>query len=371
MKRILYIILTLLVSCQLNACNTDDDLNNSLSEQPENTDGENDEANGLKLSDLYVRISSNNKIASFRLYDTKAAQQFYDQLPLELTLSNFRDAQWMFYPPQKLDVTSQEAYHDGKKGELSYYAPWGDVFMLYKDFYAGDEMHRLGISESGINEIEEMNGAVRIEKINHNEDNTDKMKLKITVGNRVAIADLYDNPTTKSLIAQLPLEVTLSDYANTEKVFYPPQELVTQGVSTGLDPEIGDITCYAPWGNIAIFYKDYGYASGLILLGKITEEIDILQVSGSISAKIELLDQNTTGITVSKGNEAKILTNPFSDYIHVEGNISEATLYDLNGSVKATNKGNVLNTSMISSGIYILKAKDSDNKILTAKVIKK
>lgn len=122
------------------------------------------EITNLNLSTMIVSITSNGKTAVFRLYDTKAARQFYEQLPLNLTLSNFRNAQWMFYPPRKLEVTAAEAYHDGKKGELSYYAPWGDVFMLYKDFYAGDEMHRLGISINGIEEIEKMKGKVNIEK---------------------------------------------------------------------------------------------------------------------------------------------------------------------------------------------------------------
>jgi hypothetical protein len=122
------------------------------------------QANSFKLSNQYVRITSNGQTAVFRLYDTGAAKQFYAQLPLTLELQNFRNAQWMFYPPNKLDVTAAEAYHDGKKGELSYYAPWGDVFMLYKDFYAGDEMHRIGVHVSGIDNIEKMTGSVRIEK---------------------------------------------------------------------------------------------------------------------------------------------------------------------------------------------------------------
>lgn len=61
-------------------------------------------------------------------------------------------------------MTEREAYHDGKKGELSYYAPWGDVFMLYKDFYAGDEMHRLGVGLSGVDDIARMSGRAKIEK---------------------------------------------------------------------------------------------------------------------------------------------------------------------------------------------------------------
>lgn len=122
------------------------------------------QADELELSSMQIKISSQGHIATFQLYDTLAARQFYKQLPLQLELSNFRDAQWMFYPPKKLNVTNSEAYHDGKRGELSYYAPWGDVFMLYKDFYAGDEMHRLGVALSGMDNIEPMSGSVFIEK---------------------------------------------------------------------------------------------------------------------------------------------------------------------------------------------------------------
>jgi hypothetical protein len=118
----------------------------------------------LALSDLRIKITSGDKTAVFQLYSTAAAKELYEQLPLKLDLSNFRDAQWMFYPLKKLRVTAQEAYHDGKKGELSYYEPWGDVFMLYKDFYAGDKMHRLGVCISGIDEIAGMSGSVKVEK---------------------------------------------------------------------------------------------------------------------------------------------------------------------------------------------------------------
>lgn len=122
------------------------------------------EVNSLTLSKMLVKISSQGQTAAFQLYDTVAAKEFYAQLPLKLDLSNFRDAQWMFYPPQTLNVTAAEAYHDGKKGELSYYEPWGDAFMLYKDFYAGDEMHRLGVGLSGIDGIAKMSGQALIEK---------------------------------------------------------------------------------------------------------------------------------------------------------------------------------------------------------------
>lgn len=153
--RIISVFITGFVVCAFVACLG---LNKGEASQPEVHD--------LSLSKMQVRITSQGHAAIFQLYDTVAARQFFDQLPLELELSNFRDVQWMFYPPQRLSVKSGEAYHDGVKGELSYYAPWGDVFMLYKDFYAGDEMHRLGIILDGIDNIASMAGKVLIEKHN-------------------------------------------------------------------------------------------------------------------------------------------------------------------------------------------------------------
>lgn len=51
------------------------------------------EENGLILSDMQVKISAMGHTATFRLYDTAAAKEFYAQLPLKLDLTNFRDAQ--------------------------------------------------------------------------------------------------------------------------------------------------------------------------------------------------------------------------------------------------------------------------------------
>lgn len=308
MKKLLYMIFALALTCNLSACG-DDDAINPPTEQPGdnnngNSDDENDSGNtenNLKLSDLYVGITSNGNTVDFRLYETKAAQQFYDQLPLDLQLSNFRDAQWMFYPPNKLDVTDAEAYHDGKKGELSYYAPWGDVFMLYKDFYAGDEMHRLGVLVSGVDEIESMSGNVRIEKTTNNggneenpdpSDNFENMNLKITIGDRELTATFANNETAKDFALLLPLTVNLNDYASTEKVFDLSRKLSTTGAPAGIDPEIGDITYYSPWGNIAIFYRDFSYSSGLVKIAHIDSGIDNLQVSGSINnVKFELIEK--------------------------------------------------------------------------------
>jgi hypothetical protein len=241
------------------------------------------EANGLTLSDMKIRIISKGHTAIFQLYDTVAAKEFYDQLPLELELTNFRDAQWMFYPPEKLSVNAREAYHDGKKGELSYYKPWGDVFMLYKDFYAGDEMHRLGINLTGIEEIAGMSGRAQIEKNepNSSEDQT-TMKINVKANGNTTVFELNNSPAAKELYAQLPLSITVENYSSNEKIFYPPKKLNTTDTPQA-DARAGTLAYYAPWGDVVMFYGSFGSAAGLYELGHAISGSEYIQgMSGTI-----------------------------------------------------------------------------------------
>ena len=54
---------------------------------------------------------------------------------------------------------------------------------------------------------------------------------------------------------------------------------------------MGDITYYAPWGNLAIFYRGFRYSPGLIRLGRIESGIEAFGVSGSLNVTIEALEQ--------------------------------------------------------------------------------
>ncbi len=241
------------------------------------------QAQGLPLSDMQVKITSKGRTAIYHLYDTVAAKEFYNQLPLKLDLTNLRNAQWMFYPPQKLNVTAREAYHDGKKGELSYYAPWGDVFMLYKDFYAGDEMHRLGINLTGIEEIEKMSGNAIIEKQKRNISvNQKPMVIKVVANDRTTIFQLNNSSAARELYAQLPLNIKVENYGNNEKIFYPPKKLDTSDAPLA-DARTGTLAYYAPWGDVVMFYGSFGSAKGLYELGHASSGTQYIKgMSGTI-----------------------------------------------------------------------------------------
>jgi len=114
------------------------------------------------------------------------------------------------------------------------------------------------------------------------------MKLKISIENRTATALLYDNLTSRDFAARLPMVLELEDYNGTEKINLLSHPLTSEGSPKGYTPSAGDITYYEPWGNMAFFYKDFGYANGLIALGKITSGLEILNSDKTVTALIEL-----------------------------------------------------------------------------------
>ena len=114
------------------------------------------------------------------------------------------------------------------------------------------------------------------------------MNLQLTIAGQVLAATLDGNAATRDFLALLPLTLDLEDYASTEKIAPLPKKLSTAGTPAGTTPSAGDITYYAPWGNLAIFYRDFGYAKGLVKLGRIKGNAQMLEARGPLKARIEL-----------------------------------------------------------------------------------
>lgn len=115
------------------------------------------------------------------------------------------------------------------------------------------------------------------------------LKVKILVGDRIISATMEDNAAGRDFLSRLPLEVTLNDFNNTtEKIFYPEPALTLEGVKRGCAPVPGDITIYAPWGNVAIFCKNWSHSNDLIKIGHIDGNgISALTTGGDIKVKFE------------------------------------------------------------------------------------
>jgi hypothetical protein len=127
----------------------------------------------------------------------------------------------------------------------------------------------------------------------HNAANAQMMndktyKLRITVEDDVINATLIDSATTRDSIKMLPMPIELKDYAATEMIYDLPERLSWEGAPSGAAASVGDITYYAPWGNIALFYKDF---AGLIKLGKVDNNIELLKKTGRIKARFEIVEK--------------------------------------------------------------------------------
>ena len=106
-----------------------------------------------------------------------------------------------------------------------------------------------------------------------------QLKIKLTVattgGEKAVYATLYDNSVSRDLLSRLPLTLEFSDYNRTEKIARLPPDSPdwdTSDAPDSCDPAPGDLTMYAPWGNLAVFYRDYGPSRGLVPLGKLDSE---------------------------------------------------------------------------------------------------
>lgn len=103
------------------------------------------------------------------------------------------------------------------------------------------------------------------------------MKIRIEMDRSAITAALNDSDAARDFASLLPLAVTLEDYASTEKIATLPRKLSTTGAPAGSDPQVGDIAYYAPWGNLALYYRDFGYSAGLVKLGRVEGGVEALR----------------------------------------------------------------------------------------------
>ena len=117
------------------------------------------------------------------------------------------------------------------------------------------------------------------------------MTIRMTIEGTAVTATLDDNETARDFASLLPLTLTLKDYAATEKISDLPKKLRTAEAPPGYEPSAGDVTYYAPWGNLALFHKDFSYSAGLVRLGAIDSGVEALRRPGPLKVTIERIEK--------------------------------------------------------------------------------
>ncbi|WP_433479529.1 cyclophilin-like fold protein [Spirillospora sp. CA-142024] len=103
------------------------------------------------------------------------------------------------------------------------------------------------------------------------------MDIRVTLDGQPFDATLNGSPAARDLASLLPLTLDLEDFHGTERIGYPPRKLTTDGAPGPAAAKAGDIAYFAPWGNLALFYRDGPAASpDLLILGHIDAGADQL-----------------------------------------------------------------------------------------------
>ncbi|MFD7665670.1 cyclophilin-like fold protein [Streptomyces sp. NPDC059788] len=117
-------------------------------------------------------------------------------------------------------------------------------------------------------------------------DRSTPMDIRVTLDGQEVEATLNDSPAARDLASLLPLTLDLKDFHGTERIADPPRKLTTENAPNPQAPKTGDLSYYAPWGNLALFYKDGPSASSdLLVLGHIDADADQLAGADRITIK--------------------------------------------------------------------------------------
>lgn len=128
--------------------------------------------------------------------------------------------------------------------------------------------------------------------------------LRITVGDEILTATLWDNPASESLLVQLPLTLDFEDYGGRELIADPPQPITMEDMPERDSPKEGDLSFYSPSNALSLTYSDLGEWSGAVRLGRIEGDLSVLKNhSEPVTVIIEQVE-----VSVEPSNESEVQT---------------------------------------------------------------
>ncbi|WP_028042396.1 cyclophilin-like fold protein [Candidatus Stoquefichus massiliensis] len=113
----------------------------------------------------------------------------------------------------------------------------------------------------------------------------EEKSMKIKVSNQMSeiIYLLKDNTASQTLYQQLPLDITVENYGNNEKIFYPLKPLDTTDTPLLQEGGKGTLAYFALWDDVVMYYGESHAYSELYILGEAIEGSDYIQeLSGQL-----------------------------------------------------------------------------------------
>ena len=116
---------------------------------------------------------------------------------------------------------------------------------------------------------------------------SDTMKLKISVGNNIFTATLYNNATAVAFKAKLPMTIKMSELNGNEKFFDFPDSLPAAASNPGTI-QAGDLMLYGA-ATLVLFYETFSTSYSYTRLGRIDNPSGLAAAlgSGNVSVTFE------------------------------------------------------------------------------------
>ena len=92
-----------------------------------------------------------------RLEDNPAAESLYTMLPMELNFEDYNNTEKIVYPDEALTIDGAPDHCTPQRGDLCFYAPWGNLCFFYRDFRESPSLVPLGTIETGMEYLESLN----------------------------------------------------------------------------------------------------------------------------------------------------------------------------------------------------------------------
>lgn len=112
--------------------------------------------------------------------------------------------------------------------------------------------------------------------------------IAIRIDGRTVNGTLSENATARSLIDQLPLTLSFSEFGGQEKHAELPKPLSLEGVPAGDDAEPLTIGYYAPGQTLVLYYEHVGHYTGIVRIGTFDDLAVIRDHSDRFEATLSL-----------------------------------------------------------------------------------
>lgn len=293
MKHIFLLIWSMLLTCSLSACSSENDFQGEPDVPTENP-GNNNES-GVQTA---ITLTVGDKVLNAYLNGNTAATDLLSRLPITVRLTNSGHDYCGDISPA-LSYKKEEIQNGWKNGDLAFWVTGSDFVIFHDDEELSSSIGNIvviGHVTDDIEQIKELDATidVKIDIKDNNQMTDDDMNqsvfnIKVKFDNKELFATLQNNATTQAFVKKLPLTLPMLDLYDREMCYRFPEALPTDNVNT-CGYEVGEIVYYPPMHSFVIMYAQNGEHFSMQKLGKINSGVEAFANIGDTNVTFELID---------------------------------------------------------------------------------